>query len=53
MESKECYETEYWLELFQRAGIADLDSIDPLRRASGTIRRMRIASVNTAKKNRT
>ena len=52
-ESKECYETEYWLELFQRAGIADLDSIDPLRRASGTIRRMRIASVSTAKKNRT
>ena len=50
---KECYETEYWLELFQRAGIADLNSIDPLRRASGTIRRMRIASVNTAKKNRT
>ena len=50
---KECYETEYWLELFQRAGIADLDSIDPLRRASGTIRRMLIASVNTAKKNRT
>ena len=50
---KECYETEYWLELFQRAGIADLDSIDPLRRASGTIRRMPIASVNTAKKNRT
>ena len=44
---KECYETEYWLELFQRAGIADLDSIDPLRRASGTIRRMLIASVNT------
>ena len=29
---KECYETEYWLELFQRAGIADLDSIDPLQR---------------------
>ena len=50
---KECYETEYWLELFQRAGIADLDSIDPLRRASGTIRRMLIASVNTAKKNST
>ena len=44
---KECYETEYWLELFQRAGIADLDSIDPLRRASGTIRRMLIASVHT------
>lgn len=50
---KECYETEYWLELFQRAGIADLAGLDPLRRASGTIRRMLIASVNTAKKNRT
>ena len=53
MESKECYETEYWLELFQRAGIADLAGLDPLRRASGTIRRILIASVNTAKKNRT
>ena len=52
-ESKECYETEYWLELFQRAGIADLTGLDPLRRASGTIRRTLIASVNTAKKNRT
>ena len=50
---KECYETEYWLELFQRAGIADLAGLDPLRRASGTIRRMRIASLNTAKKNHT
>ena len=52
-ESKERYETEYWLELFQRAGIADLTGLDPLRRASGTIRRTLIASVNTAKKNRT
>ena len=53
IESKECYETEYWLELFQRAGIADFAGLDPLRRASGTIRRTLIASVNTAKKNRT
>ena len=52
-ESKECYETEYWLELFQCAGIADLAGLDPLRRAGGTIRRILIASVNTAKKNRT
>ena len=50
---KECYETEYWLELFQRAGIADLAALEPLRHACGTIRRMLIASVNTAKKNRT
>lgn len=42
-----------WLELFQRAGIADLAGLDPLRRASGTIRRMRIVSLNTAKKNHT
>ena len=50
---KECYESEYWLELFQRAGIADLAGLDPLRHTCGTIRRMLIASVNTAKKNRT
>ena len=53
MESKECYETECWLELFQRAGIAGLAGLDSLRRAVGTIRRILIASANTAKKNRT
>ena len=48
---KECYETEYWLELFQRAGIVDPDAVSALSHDCGAIRRMLIASVNTAKQN--
>lgn len=46
---KECYETEYWLELFEKAGIADPEEIKRLLHDCGAIRRMLIASVNTAK----
>lgn len=48
---KECYETEYWLELFAKTEIADQETIKPLYEKCGTLRRMLIASVNTAKKN--
>lgn len=49
---KECYETEYWLELFARAGVATQTDLAPLQHSCGTIRRMLIASVKTAKQNR-
>ncbi len=48
---KECHETEYWLELFVKSNIFDVDAAKPLRNACGTIRRMLIASINTAKGN--
>ena len=48
---KECYETEYWLELFMRSGIADPDTLSSLFHDCGTLRRMLVSSVNTAKKN--
>ena len=48
---KECYETEYWLELLKRAEIVSLESLSPLIRDCGSIRRMLVASVTTAKKN--
>ena len=48
---KECYETEYWLELFQRAEIVDPAAISALALDCGAIRRMLISSVNTAKQN--
>ena len=48
---KECYETEYWLELFSRAELADKEAIKPLYNQCGTLRRILIASINTAKKN--
>lgn len=46
---KECYETEYWLELFAKAEILERDSVIPLYHQCGTIRRILIASINTAK----
>ena len=48
---KECYETEYWLELFVKAEILDQESGVDLYKQCGTIRRVLIASINTAKKN--
>ena len=46
---KECYETEYWLEIAQKAGIISEESVASLIHNSGSIRRMLIASINTAK----
>ena len=46
---KECYETEYWLEIITKAGLAERDTIKPIYNKGGTIRRMLIASINTAK----
>lgn len=46
---KECYETEYWLELFEKAELTDPSLLKPLFDQCGTIRRILIASINTAK----
>ena len=48
---KECYETEYWLELFVRSEILDREIAAGLYNQCGTIRRMLIASCRTAKEN--
>ena len=48
---KECYETEYWLELAQKAEIVSEKSVKSLLHDCGTIRRMLIASINTTKDN--
>jgi len=48
---KECYETEYWIEISQKAGIIPYDSTKDLLHICGTIRRMLISSINTAKEN--
>ena len=50
---KECYETEYWLELFVKADILNRDAAAELYTQCGTIRRMLIASCKTAKENLT
>lgn len=48
---KECYETEYWLELLVDAEITDRNTVADLYSQCGTIRRLLIASINTAKNN--
>ncbi len=48
---KESHETEYWLELLEKTEILSSDVIVPLKNSCGTIRRLLIASVNTAKNN--
>ena len=48
---KECYETEYWLELFAKAEILNRETVIELYNQCGTIRRILIASINTAKEN--
>ena len=48
---KECYETEYWLELFVKSDIIEREEAISLYNLCGTIRRMLISSINTAKEN--
>ena len=45
---KECYETEYWLEIAQKADIVSEESVKALSHDCGAIRRMLISSINTA-----
>ena len=48
---KECYETEYWIELFVKSELIERELAKELYNQCGTIRRMLIASINTAKEN--
>ena len=48
---KECYETEYWLELMQKAELLPEETVKVYLHDCGSIRRMLIASINTVKEN--
>ena len=48
---KECYETEYWLELFVKTELIEREQAKDLYNQCGTIRRILISSINTAKEN--
>ena len=48
---KECYETEYWIEIAQKAGLITEDTAKAILHGCGSIRRMLISSINTAKEN--
>lgn len=46
---KECYETEYWIEMFVESDLIDHESVKALYNTCGTIRKLLISSINTAK----
>ena len=48
---KECYESEYWLELLNRTNYLNDSQYNVLQNSCGQIRRMLIASINTSKEN--
>ena len=48
---KECYESEYWLELLNRTGYLSDERYNSLKNLCGTIRRMLISSINTTNTN--
>ena len=49
---KECYETEYWLEILFKTTSVDEEVYMDLSEKCGKIRRKLIASITTAKKNK-
>ena len=48
---KECYETDYWIDVFHEAGMITDEEYESLFVQCSKIRKMLIASVTTAKKN--
>ena len=50
---KECYETEYWLELLFETDCFSEENYKKLHNDCGAIRRMLISSLKTVKANRT
>ena len=48
---KECYESEYWLELLNRTGYISDEEYKTISNTCGSIRRMLISSINTVKSN--
>ena len=48
---KECYETEYWIEIAQKTNIIPPENAKKLFHDCGSIRKMLISSINTAKNN--
>ena len=49
---KECYETDYWLEILFKVGSMDESTYKTLANKCGAIRRKLIASITTAKENK-
>ncbi len=49
---KECYESEYWIELLSKTNYLKDDNNEQITQKLGAIRRILITSINTAKNNK-
>ena len=50
---KECYESEYWLQLFAKTAVISQEQYAKMKNDCGKIRRVLISSINTTKENNT
>ena len=50
---KECYETEYWVDMLYSTKCIDKETSENLIQQCGIIRRMLVKSINTVKENQT
>ena len=48
---KECFETEYWLEILKELDCVSKEKIDEIMQECGAVRRMLVKSIKTAKEN--
>lgn len=48
---KECYETEYWLDIMKESGVINLERYNEIDSKCRKIRKLLSSSVNTAKEN--
>ena len=48
---KECYESEYWLEILNRTGYISNEQYKNVSNNCGQVRRMLVSSINTVKEN--
>ena len=48
---KECYESEYWLDIFKETNIITKEKYESMFLQCSKIRKLLVSSINTAKKN--
>ena len=48
---KECFETEYWLEILKELNCVSIEKINEIMHECGIVRRMLVKSIKTAKEN--
>ena len=49
---KECYESQYWLEIFKETQIISTEEYDEMYARCSKIRKLLVTSINTAKANK-